>query len=322
MIKYLGNICCDWLPENKFLTISLVRVTKAILILIFLFNTNPLSAGTDMNQRRIKVISWNVFALPWPINWRSNKVARAKLITKHLLANDYDIIAIQEAFKKRVYKHFLKKLGKKYPYSSGKPPKSKTLPVITNSGLMIFSKFPITKQQIEYFETSRGTDRLSSKGALITSIDVDGREFEFVVSHMQAGGEDKAWIRRKQFDRINRVLSERDFKTPIIIVGDLNIDRYKDEFFDMIEYFNAQYYEVDGMKFTIDHCLNTLKKCPTPNVQEHLDHFISYDNDAILDVEDLHIERPLGKYRYKFGKKHDGRDLSDHFPITGTIVID
>ncbi len=276
-----------------------------------------------MDAKQIKVISWNVFALPWPINWRTNKVERAKLITKHLLENDYDVVAIQEAFKKRVYKHFLKHLSEKYPYTSGKPLKSKTLPVITNSGLMVFSKYPITHQEIAYFQTSRGSDRLSSKGALITRINASGKEFEFVVSHMQAGGADRAWIRRAQLERIDSLLSTREQTLPIIIAGDLNIDRYNEEFFDMIDYFNAQYYEVQGSNlFTIDHCLNTLTKCPTPNVQEHLDHFISYDNSAHVDVENLHILRPLGTYRYKFGKKRADRDLSDHFPITGTIILD
>ncbi|MFF8512823.1 endonuclease/exonuclease/phosphatase family protein [Streptomyces sp. NPDC015492] len=199
-----------------------------------------------------KVMTYNVQGLPWPwfeqpAHYGMNEDVRADKISEKILADNYDIIAINEGFDGDMKTAFLQKLFSTYPYyitnmegNSG---------VEQDSGLMLFSKFPIEnlaekesgddtcvdapeddqcKGFFRWYEDSAGKDDWSHKGAGYIRINnpVTHRPLDLYITHTQAyNGADQVAAREKQMADLADFIE--DTHDPVnrdsIIMGDLNV---------------------------------------------------------------------------------------------------
>lgn len=173
----------------------------------------------------IKLLSWNVFMLPKPINF-SKQAERTPLIASELLNADYDIILLQEAFQNKFRNKLGRLLKDQYPYQDHLR-KSVRPKHIINSGLFVASKLPFEVLGWHYFNYCTHADCFSAKGVLLIELTTpNGSKVQVAMSHLQAWDDPKAiGIRAAQIHEISELLKIHARPgIPQILAGDLNID--------------------------------------------------------------------------------------------------
>lgn len=182
------------------------------------------------NAHDFKLLSWNVFMIPKPINF-TKQSERTKLIAKQLHEVPHDILLFQEAFSKSFKKKIGRELKEKYPYQA-KLNKSVRLLHFLNSGLFIASKHPFEILGHYYFTKSNHTDAFASKGVLLIEVTLPNeKKVQIATTHVQAWDDQKAVrIRAFQFGEIRKFLDKyKKPGIPQILAGDLNIDSLQGE---------------------------------------------------------------------------------------------
>lgn len=138
------------------------------------------------------------------------------------IKDQVDVLCLQEVFVESGRKFLIDKLKYYWPYYVGKANKDEY--IVEDSGLMVFSKYPIISHIFYPYEPNIGVDKLSNKGFLLIKININDSDIRIINTHMQSdegttpGKNIKQQdIRRSQLLQISEVKSD-------IVVGDLNID--------------------------------------------------------------------------------------------------
>jgi endonuclease/exonuclease/phosphatase family metal-dependent hydrolase len=138
-----------------------------------------------------------------------NEDVRIRRISKFLLEKQYDIICLQEMFRKDLVDYLFASLGacKRFETKSFKTELALpvNIPEVSKynyyayasshhkfgkacAGLLILAKFPIRQaHQIKFDAKGVGTDRAARKGFLCVELDVGGYPLFITNTHMQAG---------------------------------------------------------------------------------------------------------------------------------------
>ena len=144
---------------------------------------------------------------------------------------DADIVCAQKLFDSGTRKYLMDALVESYPYQYG--PANCDCSVNLTSGVVVFSRLPLSDYHEITFKRSAGSEKLSNKGALLVKGNAGGHPFQIVATHLQ--GDDVAEfvpamqeIRNAQMDQINDELIKphADPDVPLILCGDLNTPRY------------------------------------------------------------------------------------------------
>jgi endonuclease/exonuclease/phosphatase family metal-dependent hydrolase len=179
-------------------------------------------------QPQLKVLSWNIYLLPRLIR-KVGQMERSKIIAERLNEADYDVIVFQEAFDKKARTALWDILKAVYPYAIGPVNENvKKAMTVTNGGVWIVSKHPLTQIGEIMFDDCKGFDCGSRKGALMVEVQKDGITYQVVGTHMQADDSPKKEdIRNKQLMQIKTELVDvyhADGK-PQLLCGDFNIHK-------------------------------------------------------------------------------------------------
>jgi len=142
---------------------------------------------------KLKVLSWNIYMLPSFLG--RGTASRAEAIGNLLASSDYDVIVFQEAFDATSRKIISRLLQPAFLFEAG-PANQKPFSFKTNSGIWIFSKYPIRNSASIIFKTRMGIDAFSRKGALLAEIEVRGQRVQIIGTHLQNAGGD--WLRHSQ----------------------------------------------------------------------------------------------------------------------------
>jgi endonuclease/exonuclease/phosphatase family metal-dependent hydrolase len=290
---------------------------KALVLVatsIFFAPVEALAQPDVMPSKTVKVLSWNIFMLPGFIG--QGKIPRADAIGKILAATDYDVIVFQEAFHHKARKKISRLLQPAYPFQAG-PANQKLFSLKTNSGIWIFSKFPIEQSYSIIFKTRQGIDAFARKGALLIDLKIGNQSIQIAGTHLQNGGSDG--LRSNQCKELySRLLKKHErLGVPQIVCGDFNIDRYRSdkEYQDMLQTLNA----VDGTVFgpnaySYDRVRNDL----TTEAGSQLD-LIDY---VLIRSNSMEIEsgsRKIHALQHPWSPSH--KDLSDHFAVEAEISL-
>jgi len=153
-------------------------------------------------EDKIKILTYNVQRLP---------VLFRKDVDIKALMDKYQIVCLQEHFSNFVFPI------KNHGYNCIHPP-PKSYKIVADSGLTIYSKYPIKFIDFIEYEKSRSLDRMASKGFIVTKI----LDMIVINTHLQAFGSDIKEHQMKQlFDYVNSKFDENE---KIIIIGDFNTD--------------------------------------------------------------------------------------------------
>ncbi|MBS1509185.1 MAG: sphingomyelin phosphodiesterase [Bacteroidetes bacterium] len=251
--------------------------------------------------------------LPHLIAAGTFKKERATAIGNVLLSSDYDVVFFQEAFHPAARKRILSALEKQFPYHAG-PANQKIFSLKANSGLWVFSRYPILKTQAITYRSRYGVDAMSRKGALLVELDIEGNRLQVAGTHLQNCG--APWIRQLQcvefYERLLKPMTTDG--VPQIICGDFNIDRYTNEkeYFSMLRALDARDLNVSE-QYTYDRTNNDLRNEKGP--RNDLIDYILIRNDSKSTEATNQVVRLKGRYNLKLS------DLSDHYSLQAEIVF-
>jgi len=290
-----------------------------IIILLSFHSGNCQSTTAAVSDthltKNLKILSWNIYMLPAIVKVKG-RADRAGAIGNILSKSDYDIIVFQEAFHLRARRKILKQLKTAFPYQTG-PANKKILSCRTNSGLWIFSKYPITNSYTMMFESRAGIDAFSRKGGLLAEIMVNNKLIQVVGTHLQSSGGD--WIRHSQCVEFYHKLLKEHARPgiPQIICGDFNINRKNEDVYNqMLNILGATDGTLSGEStFSYDPSHNDLNN--NKGIAPHLIDYILLRNNEPGTVNCL--QRKIRVFRQAWNAEH--ADLSDHFAIEAELQI-
>lgn len=267
----------------------------------------------------VKLLTWNVYMLPKPINFTKQK-ERSVLIADEMLKTDHDIIFFQEAFTKGFRNEMKNRLKEKYPYQEHLR-KSRRLLHFINSGLYVMSRYPFDILGWLYFNNCVHSDCLSSKGVLLIEVEIKkDKRVQFAMSHMQAWDDQKAVsVRKAQVDEIKTLLDlYKKPGVPQILVGDLNIDgRIDTEYPEALKKLGMTSAPLEGEILTTNGFKVPCYKIPGGLVEgQWLDHIWLRDNNTETKISRKTVV-PF-KAIMQSGKECS---LSDHYAVEAMLSL-
>lgn len=267
----------------------------------------------SLGAKELKALNWNVFLLPGFVQLVMNtyQEERIPLIADFIKEGDYDVAALQEVFTETYYQKLKQRLKDRYPYDTGLPYRTWYKPV--NSGLVIFSKYPLTGQKFYPFKRQRHADMFSSKGVQEVKVKVsEYKSFYMVNTHFQARTEHFE-VRKDQLKLLDeQVLKDkRSGDQTVVVAGDFNINLYSEEYKSLLKSAKMRPMTLVGpLLFTTDAKLNTFK-----------------DDGRRELIDYIFVQSPKGKQKQRVlnpvGDYSDVKNgsLSDHMPIEAIIEI-
>ena len=261
----------------------------------------------------VKLLSWNVFMLPKPIK-NSLQKERTYLIAQQLKKIDPDVIVLQEAFSEHFRTVVGNTLYSTHPYQL-RLRKSGAFKQVMCSGLFVLSRYPIRSLEYNYFGSCAGADCFSSKGALLTELELDGKKLQLLVTHMQASDDQVHHrIRQDQTQTIKELLRPyTQAGVPQVLAGDLNIDSMVGtEFFEFLNTLNLSAIGQDLQETTKAQKTSCFTKHDSTRLVRK-DHILSNPQGS----PDFSLRTSV--HRIRSTMNGINCDLSDHYPLTSTI---
>ncbi len=294
-----------------------VAVTLSVLMVAGVLQTVPAAQKTaeaGTNDKTFKVLSLNVAGLPAILS-SSNPAQNTKQMSA--LLNNYDIVSVQEDF--AYHKDLVSQVT--LPYQTKH---SGTVPV--GDGMNIISRFPIYletryKWEDSYGFITNGADQMTPKGILFTSIEIEPGYFIDVYNlHTDADcDEGSLAARRSNMHQLARLIQERSVGHAVIVIGDTNSRYTRAE-----DNFESAVLETCGLR--------------DPWVDLKCNGIAPADGEALFNYDNPNSSghEVVDKIWYRSGKNvqleavfyalldkeftdAEGKQLSDHYPITATF---
>lgn len=262
----------------------------------------------------IRILSYNIQMLPrllLPV--RRGPIKRARLIPQNLIADSLDIIVFQELFDVRSRRIIKRKMRKTYPYHIG-PANRSFLPGKTNSGIVIYSKYPLEKIDQVKFRRSEGIDSWAGKGGLLVAATLpNGQRIQVMGTHLQAGG---GWRTKfsQYIDLASIVLPNTEQGVPQFLAGDYNTSQDDTTRYPMLlKILDAVDDTLHGPeKYSTDTLTNDMKH----RGQSKLIDFILYRPNGIQPIM---MKRYVRLYQERWCAAYCS--LSDHNAILMRVVL-
>ncbi|SGZ18892.1 sphingomyelin phosphodiesterase [Moritella viscosa] len=279
---------------------------------------HPKQASTSRGlNNNLNVLAYNVWALLPELlpGVTSVKVKERLRLIKDKIKG-YDVVVFSELFDNYNRNIFLNGLKSEYPYQTSVVDKSGSL---EDGGVVILSRWPIKKEVQMTFDNCYGTDCLSAKGVMYVQINKGGNSYHIFGSHTQAWTKEKNQMTRtKQFNQMRDFIDNQSISgaDPVIIAGDLNVDKtkYPHEYDHMLRTLSAEEPPRDGgYEYTYDGTVNNW----TNGEKENLDYVLYSTSHLVPMTSSSKVLVPRSIHPDVFPMF----DLSDHFAITGNLTF-
>lgn len=186
----------------------------------------------------------------------------------------------------------------------------------TNSGIWILSKIPLKNIAEIDFDYCEGIDCWARKGALVAEGEFNGKPFQILGTHLEAGG-DKA-MKVTQYEELDSIL--RKVRKPNVLqiaAGDFNTHKFKDPE-QYAKLMNTLYGFEDGpllseQKFTSDSYINDIKIKRGDKKKQRVIDFIFINPNGNSLSANRYVRIP----QWQWSK--DLKDLSDHFAVEAQV---
>ncbi len=293
------------------------RISALVLLTRIFFSPSFLNAQTTDSitfpQQKLRIISWNIYMLPRFVK-NTGKLTRAKKIGDQLNIENVDVIVFQEAFHGGARKKIKQRLLQNFPYVIG-PANQSSFSLKANSGIWIFSKYPVLNHSSIVFKSCYGVDALSKKGALLVELDVNGKLVQVVGTHLQNAG--RAELKELQCKEIFKKLLKPNEKPgiPQVICGDFNIEKQSKSYRGMLASLNAEDGTLHGPHhYSYDRLTNDLQT-EKGQKRDLIDYILLRNNNSQCQF----ISQIIKPFKLQWHKNH--QDLSDHYPLVAEILM-
>ncbi len=188
------------------------------------------SGAAPAGPARLKILTWNVWMMPWFTFQSPENKKRAGVIADELLKLDADILCLEKVFDGGAHKVLSKALKARFPFQYG--PANSKFSIKVNSGVWVASRFPLSEYHEIQFRDCAGVECFSRKGAMLLTGSFHGHPFQILATHLQ--GEEGAsytaahqQIRDRQMTQIRDELLTPFAKpgVPLFLCGDFDTPR-------------------------------------------------------------------------------------------------
>jgi endonuclease/exonuclease/phosphatase family metal-dependent hydrolase len=279
----------------------------------------------------IEVLSYNVYMRPF---FHDGQAIRADYLADALIG--HDVIVLQELYDDRIRSRLLADLSAEYPFHT------RILGADAgfgqDGGVIVLSKWPIVRERQRVFtddtpaarrcpgpDCCAGLDCYADKGVVYARINKTGRRYHVFGTHLQAGRE-HAGLRTAQLKLIREFIEAQRIPgdQPVIIAGDMNVDRYDPTgFAQLCNLLNARQPPLrptvpatEGAIYTFDGPRNDLND--HEDVQRYVD-YVLYSTRHLKPLRAFNQVRIMlapAPWRQHFWQAWR-RDLSDHYAVLG-----
>lgn len=285
------------------------RISFFVFVFVFNFCT--------VFSKDIRILTWNIFMVP-PLIFKSCQTERATLITEYVQNLNPDIIVFDEAFMKSTRTIIYQKLKEIYTFQSDL---TKRGFFKTNSGVWIFSKYPISKQAFLTYKKKQGSDVFAKKGATFLEININDKKIQIVGSHTQSLNKNFT-TRANQFQQLKTQMLDTYFSDsiPQFIIGDLNCDFYDTtEYKNMLHILQTLPVSFVGEKHSWNGLENDLAHKFSQHTLETLDYILlRKQHQKLANIISTEILKPYSDSCYCNKNFHY---LSDHHPVISNIKL-
>eukprot|EP00397_Hematodinium_sp_SG-2012_P006192 GEMP01006220.1.p1 GENE.GEMP01006220.1~~GEMP01006220.1.p1 ORF type:complete len:736 (+),score=134.55 GEMP01006220.1:316-2523(+) len=302
----------------------------------------PRGEAPQMRKLQISFIAYNVWMMPAVVTVFTQrflklslrKKTRARIIPEVL--PPVDVVMLSEAFcltATPILGQGFKAAGYKFetPPLQGHRAASERTPL--NGGVVVYSRFPIEWcKMVAFGEHSCGDDAMADKGLIYVKIRKHKIPVHVFATHAQAWNTEQAKeVRVKQFKLMRDLIKSLKIPAtePVIIGGDLNVDRYAlddgEEYDLMLKTLDAN--DACAIRepktFSFD-AVNNVLASSGPSSDGNcgmLDYILTsraHLKPTFASVEVFPVKSPVP---YEFQNK-EYTDLSDHYPVIGHFTYD
>lgn len=271
------------------------------------------------NASDLKILTWNLFMIPKPFN-NTLQQTRADMMASLLPGLGHDVYFFQEAFIGKTKKKLTNAFKNTHPYTARLGVDGK-IPHLLDSGLLVFSRYPMKVLGHEYFKKCAKTDCFAAKAALLVEVTTpDGKKVQIATTHMQAWVEAKALaVRQTQLVQIKNLFKRYENPgIPQVLVGDLNIDGLlPDEYPGALDFLDMSSAPLNGRySSTNGFVINCYRTPGEPHSGQWLDHVWIKPHQTQAAVRYRAAREFSGKF-----KKTGWCPLSDHRPVEALITL-
>ena len=203
---------------------------------------------------------------------------------------------------------------------------------VLDGGVIIVSKYRITKAWEIVFKDSKAEDTHAKKGAVYAKINKEGKNYHIFGTHPQAsykGVTEHKETRKKQFASLKKFIDKMKIpeSEPVILGGDLNMDLIskagRKEVNNVLKQIKFSLPKIIGHKYSHDNTTNDFLD-PKAEKPQLLDYILYSKNHlqpkrATAEVLIPRTKRPWCAkiLRSDSSWKKGQFDLSDHYPVAG-----
>jgi len=287
----------------------------------YVIHPKQVDAVRGLNNN-INVLAYNVWALnPIGISGIVSKSASERFKQLKDKIKGYDAIVFSELFANSERAMLLDTLKLEYPYQTRVVDKPGSL---EDGGVLIVSRWPIEKEAQMTFQQCSGSDCMASKGVMYALINKGGNPYHIFGSHTQAWStEEGRTVRAQQFEQMRDFIDNQNISgaEPVIIAGDLNVDKIKHlpEYEQMLKTLIAEEVpRLNSYAYTFDGTVNAWTTDEEKNNKEYLD-YVLYSTSHLSPISSSSkVIIPRSIHADVFTKY----DLSDHFGLAGDLTFD
>jgi len=258
----------------------------------------------------ISLLTYNVQLLPYVANITDHlnqPMLRAKIIPAKI--NQFDVAIIEELFDPIMREIFVKKMGEYYPYHTKIV--GQNADKILTGGVMIFSKWPIIKEDQMVYRAAGAVDAYAAKGAVYAVINKQGKMYHVLGTHLQAGD---MTDKRKQMQELSDFIQMQNIAAdqPVLMGGDFNTDQYnKENITFLLNTLHASLTKEMGHPYSYDGIANTMSVGEAQSTPDAILYGVLHEKprlalNKVFVLRDLPNETMWPAF-----------DLSDHFPVAG-----
>jgi endonuclease/exonuclease/phosphatase family metal-dependent hydrolase len=187
--------------------------------------------AADLNDpNTMNVMYYNIQMITFGISGMAQASERAALLPAQISPYQ-DVVCFVEAFDDGPREDFLipAMQAAGFPYRTGILNAPGLIPIPTNGGVIIFSRWPIeTVEEIDFAECGQAAqDCLANKGVKYAKVNKMGKRYHIFGTHMDAGSQaDDIFARRTQMAEIRDFIADLDIpeNEPVIFGGDFNTE--------------------------------------------------------------------------------------------------
>lgn len=336
-------------PSHEIIGVSATqKTTQGIDDIDIIFTEKHPSHYQSTNQaKHLTLASYNIQVWPLyadPVNKPNHKALRTQLIPAYL--HNYDIVAIEELFQNDPFNSLgkslrdefntrMKQQGFNYQYG---PIDTHLLSL--SSGVILYSKWPITSQAQQQFTHCQQEDCLAAKGIAYMQINKYGQPYHIFATHLNALQDQTQNIQKTQIDEMSQFIEKQHIppNEPILLMGDLNsprrpINNHCEQLYKQNDVLH------ESLFVAYDYLKTQLNVAPIENEQDSLcfsawPNYNSMNNDLVPALYDaIYLFKNPQSFSYSFKnrvyallepfnqKMYPNLDLSDHYLIEANLQL-